>query len=118
MSAISSLPIGGGGNNYFSSESWYTSKGASPLSGFGQSAVYIPLVGQIVQDTVVSKRRQFGVDGSLSLCPAALLTFFLRLLLFIIHLTLRITAFIALKLWRKIRAGERFRYPTPHNLLV
>lgn len=72
----------------------------APLSGLRQSAVYVPLVGQVVKDTVVSQRGQFGVDRTLSLLPAALVPFFLRLLLFIFHLTLHVAAFIALHLWR------------------
>lgn len=71
----------------------------SPLSGFGESAVYIPLVRQVVQDTVVGQWCQFGVNCALPFIPAAPVPIFLRLLLFIFHLTLLIAAFITLNLW-------------------
>lgn len=68
-----------------------------PLSGFGQPAVYVPLVGQVVQDAVVGQGSQFGVDCALPLLPAALITVLLRLLALIL-LALLITALVALHL--------------------
>lgn len=82
--------------------------GLSPLSGFGQSAVYIPLVRQVVQDTVVGQRCQFGVNCTLPLLPAALVPIFLRLIL---HLALLIAAFITLNLWTEVKSNERFCNP-------
>lgn len=95
--------IGGRGENVCSSEVLWILKEAAALSGFRQSAVYIPLVGQVIQNTVVSQWRQFGVDCSLSVLPAALLPFFLRLIIifFIIHLTFFITTFITLHLFKR-----------------
>lgn len=46
---------GGRGKNFSSSEVWWMLRAAAALSGFRQSAVYIPLVGQVIQNTVVSQ---------------------------------------------------------------
>lgn len=74
---------------------------AAPLSGFGYSAVYICLVGQVVQDAVVSQRCQSGVNRILPLLPAALTPIFLFII--VIDRTLLIAANITLDLWRRIK---------------
>ena len=61
------------------------------LSGFGKSAVYIPLVGQVVQHAVVSQRNQLGIEGSLLLFPVLLF-------LLLLSLALLVAAFIFLHL--------------------
>lgn len=76
-------------------------KKAVGLSGFRQSAVYIPLVGQVVQNTVFRERLQLGIDGTISVLPAAPVPVILRLLL-LFFLTLLITPFITLNLRKKI----------------
>lgn len=71
------------------------------LSGFRQSAVYIPLVCQVVQNTVFRERLQLGVDGTISVLPAAPVPVILRLLLLLVFLTFLITPFITLHLRKK-----------------
>lgn len=84
-------------------------KKAVGLSGFRQSAVYIPLVGQVVQNTVFRERLQLGIDGTISVLPAAPVPVILSLLLL---LTFLITPFITLHL-RKKKKANKATFPPP-----
>lgn len=81
---------------------------AAGLSGFRQSAVNVPLIGQVVEDTVIRKRFQLWVDNTVFVPPVAPLAILLWLLLLFLpfFFTLLIASLITLHL--KVVGGAVF----------